>query len=57
MNETCPPRPATLEPTGPCDHCGRPESQRFADGYICDACYIERGSCCAEGCDDDSETE
>ena len=31
----------------PCDFCGAPEATLVADQYICDDCYIARGSCCA----------
>jgi hypothetical protein len=41
-------------PTPPvCAHCGSPEAKAFDDLFICDACYIASGSCCA-GDDDGS---
>ena len=36
-----------------CEHCGRPDASRFGDTLICDACYVERGSCCAEWFEDE----
>jgi hypothetical protein len=30
-----------------CAHCGSPEATAFDDLFICDACYIASGSCCA----------
>jgi hypothetical protein len=32
----------------PCDFCGQPEATLVADLFICDDCYIVRGSCCAD---------
>lgn len=39
----------TEEPVTPpvCTHCGSPEATAFDDLFICDACYIACGSCCA----------
>ncbi|HYF36387.1 MAG TPA: hypothetical protein VD994_13920 [Prosthecobacter sp.] len=31
-----------------CAFCGNPNATQMADQYICDDCYIARGSCCAE---------
>jgi hypothetical protein len=45
------PRPEQAEAV--CELCGRPDATRFGDGHICDTCYIERGSCCAESCDEE----
>lgn len=36
-----------------CAYCGSPEATAFDDLFICDACYIASGSCCA-GDDDGS---
>ena len=36
-----------------CVHCGSPEATAFDELFICDACYIASGSCCA-GDDGDS---
>lgn len=30
-----------------CTFCGRPEAHLFAGQFICDDCYIAKGSCCA----------
>ena len=35
-------------PTPPiCAQCGSPEATAFDELFICDACYIASGSCCA----------
>ena len=36
----------------PCDFCGQPEATLVADLFICDDCYIVRGSCCADDPDE-----
>lgn len=46
-------KPQPEQAEAACDLCGRPGATRFGDGFICDTCYIERGSCCAESCDDE----
>ncbi len=42
-----------VPPPPVCAHCGSPEATAFDDLFICDACYIASGSCCA-GDDDGS---
>jgi hypothetical protein len=36
-----------IQPPPVCAHCGSPEATAFDDLFICDACYIASGSCCA----------
>ncbi len=43
-------------PVAVCDFCGRPEAHQVADQFICDDCYIAKGSCCA-GEDDEEDAE
>lgn len=31
----------------PCDFCGQIEATCVADQWICNDCYIAKGSCCA----------
>jgi hypothetical protein len=35
-----------------CAFCGHPQATKVGDRYICDDCYIARGSCCAEWFDE-----
>ncbi len=52
-NDTHATKPQPEQAAAACDLCGRPGATRFGDGLICDTCYIERGSCCAESCDEE----
>ena len=31
-----------------CVFCGKADATKIGDQYVCDDCYIARGSCCAE---------
>ena len=43
-----------MNPSPPaCDFCGRAEAHELAGQFICDDCYIAKGSCCAT--DDEGE--
>ncbi|HEY0712546.1 MAG TPA: RNA polymerase sigma factor [Polyangia bacterium] len=37
---------------GACADCGAFSELRFADQFMCEACYVARGSCCTEFSDD-----
>ena len=41
--------------TAACEFCGQPDATKVGDQYICDACYIARGSCCAEWFEEDTD--
>ena len=38
--------PDITQPT--CSRCGVETTSKFGDVFICDECYIIRGSCCPE---------
>jgi hypothetical protein len=38
-----------------CSFCGAADAHPMDDRFICDACYIARGSCCAEWFEDNEE--
>ncbi|MFM7605820.1 MAG: hypothetical protein ACKO8Z_11580 [Prosthecobacter sp.] len=39
--------PAVEQPEAACDRCGRLGAAQWFDQWICDACYIDSGACCA----------
>lgn len=41
--------PVVFSESESCGHCGQTGAYQFSTGWLCMACYTNRGSCCSEG--------